>query len=284
MQRLRKGPFFMDFDFRHIAVPFRMQPGLHRLAPGTPQLTALDPASALSGEKRKVLQAGQSLQRVPGFDPAAALEAIAEKASHDGAGFVAGTPPELAFQEDLAVLDGETTTLPWLCVCVPSHWAPEEKIGLAFAAVHTPVADNAALQSAGSHLVQLVTGGDCWERFVWTVSPSGRHDQHPRRHARTPWPDPTDAGAFAQHCFLRAEHQTFFPVGRGTRQAVFTIRVMLQPLTQAISSPGTAQRMHDSLASMSDAVLAYKGLAGAREPLLRWLHARAGLPQQEKRA
>jgi hypothetical protein len=29
--------------------------------------------------------------------------------------------------------------------------------------------------------------------------------------------------------------------------------------------------MHASLASMSDAVLAYKGLAPARERLLRWL-------------
>lgn len=265
----------MDFDFDQIAVPFRMQPGLRRLPPGARQLTRLDPASALYEEKRKVLESGQSRQCVAGFDPAPALAAIAHRAHEDGIESVAsGLPPELAFQEDLAVLDGDSTTLPWLCVCVPSHWAPEDKLGLSFAAVHAPVADNALLQSAGDKLVQLVTGGDCWERFVWTVSPSGRFDQHPRRQARTPWPQATDPQAFADQCFLRAERQTFFPVGRGTRQAVFTIGVMLQPLTQAVATGQQAQRLHDSLTSMSDAVLAYKGLATAREPLLRWLQTR----------
>ena len=265
----------IDFDASQIAVPFRMQPGLQRLPAGTRQLTALAPASALYQEKCNVLAAGQSRHCVAGFDPAAALAAIADRARGElGPSFAAHLPLELAFEEDFAVLDGATTALPWLCVCVPSHWAPEEKLGLPFAAVHAPVADNAALLAAGNHLVQLVTDGDCWERFVWTVSPSGRHDQHPRRHARAPWPVTHEADVFASGCFLRAERQTFFPVGSGTREAVFTIRVMLQPLVVAIATREHAQRMHDSLASMSDGVLAYKGLAAAREPLLQWLRER----------
>jgi hypothetical protein len=270
------APTSMDFDLRQIAVPFRMQPGLRRLSGGEPQLTPLDPASALHAEKLAVVNAGASRLCVPGFDPGPAIESIAQ---HTHAACTPGTFPsenrlELAFEEDLAILDGETTTLPWLCVCVPSHWAPEEKLGLPFAAVHAPVADNGALQAAGAQLVQLATGGDSWERFVWTVSPSPRYDQHPGRHRRTPWPATDDAHAFASQCFLRAERQTFLPVGRGTRQAVFTIRVMLQPLTGAVASRDHAQRLHDSLASMSDAVLAYKGLAPARAPLLRWLRER----------
>lgn len=267
----------MDFDFDQIAVPFRMQPGLRRLADGARQLTRLDPSSTLYGEKRKVVEAGGSRLRVPGFDPAAALAAIADKARVDGIAdaLASGEPLELAFEEDLAVLDGRSTTLPWLCVCVPSHWAPEDKLGMTFAAVHAPVADNALLLAAGDKLVQLATGGACLERFVWTVTASPRYDQHPHRHARQPWPPTADPGAFAAGCFLRAERQTFFPVGRGTRQAVFTIRVMLQPLAQAVATPAMAQRLHDSLASMSAAVLAYKGLSAAREPLLCWLRERA---------
>lgn len=181
---------------------------------------------------------------------------------------------ELAFEEDLAVLDGTDGTVPWMCVCVPSHWAPEDKIGLPLAAIHGPVADNVALLEATKQLVQLATAGERWERFVWTVTPSPRYDQHPRRHARTPWPATDDFDAFARGCFLRVERQTFFPVGRGTRQAVFTIRVMLEPLAQAVDSADTAARLHDSIASMSEAVLAYKHLAAAREPLLRWLRGR----------
>jgi len=183
-------------------------------------------------------------------------------------------PPEIAYEQDFAVLDGETGTLKWLCVCVPSHWAPEEKIGLDFAAVHAPVADNTLLVSASTQLVKLATSGECWERFVWTISPSGRFDQHPKRHARVPWPPQDDPHAFAQGLWLRAERQTFFPV-QGTRQAVFTIRVMLQPLPEAVAPHGAARKLHDAIATMSDAVLAYKGLAPARDRLLGWLANRS---------
>jgi dimethylamine monooxygenase subunit A len=123
--------------------------------------------------------------------------------------------------------------------------------------------------------VALATGGDCWERHVWTISPSGRYDQHPRRHTRTPWPATRDPAGFAARCWLRAERQAFFPVGRGTRQAVFTIRVMLQPLAEAVATPALAQTLHDSLASMSKAVLDYKGLTGALPALLDWLQSSA---------
>jgi dimethylamine monooxygenase subunit A len=266
----------MDFDLRQIPVPFRMQPGLRRLAPGAPQLTPLDPSGDLYREKRSVFDAGQSRHALPGFDSAPALAAITAAAAHLGCASGEGQLPlELAFEEDFAVLDGATGIVPWLCVCVPSHWTPEDKLGLDFAALHRPVADSAALIAASQQLVALATSGDCWERFVWNISPSGRYGQHPRRHLRTPWPTTEDPRDFAQQCWLGAERQTFLPVGQGTRQAVFTIRVMLQPLVDAVRPSGNARRLHDSLATMSQAVLEYKNLGDAREPLLRWLASQA---------
>lgn len=265
----------MDFDLASIATPFRMQPGLRRLLPDDARhLTPLAPDSALAKEKRRVVEAGRSRLAVSGFDPVPALEAIAQQAAREGIVVPDGVPVELAVEEDFAILDGATGTLPWLSVCVPSHWAPEEKLGLDFLAVHRPVADSATLLAAGRHLVELATSGEHWERHVWTISPSARFDQHPVRHGREPWPDPVDPQRFADACFLRAERQTFFPVGQGTRQSVFTIRVMLQPLTLAVDTPDKAARLHEALSTMSDAVLQYKGLAPAREPLLRWLQAR----------
>jgi hypothetical protein len=254
----------MQFDFDLVAVPFRMQPGLRRLDAAAPQLTRLDPAGALYREKLAVMQAGQSRQTMPGFDPAPAIAAMRDRLPSE-------LPPEIAYEQDFAVLDGETGRLQWLCVCVPSHWAPEDKIGLDFAAVHAPVADNRLLVGAASQLVKLATSGECWERFVWTVSPSGRYDQHPTRHAREPWPLTVDVESFGKHCWLRWERQTFFPVGNGAQQAVFTIRVMLQPLHEAVAAAGAARKLHDSIASMSNEVLAYKGLAPARDRLLGWL-------------
>ena len=264
----------VDFDLALIAAPFRMQPGLRRLPDDARHLTALATGSPLHEEKRAVVQAGRSRLAVPGFDPTAALEAIALQAQREGITVPTGVPFELALEEDFAVLDGDSGTLPWLSVCVPSHWVPEEKLGLDFLAVHAPVADGALLRGASRQLVQLATSGEHWERHVWTISPSARHDQHPGRHAREPWPDATDPQRFGDACYLRAERQTFFPVGQGTRQAVFTIRVMLAPLGKVIDTSEAASRLHASLSSMSDAVLTYKGLAPARDPLLRWLEVR----------
>lgn len=244
-----------------------MQPGLQRLHAGARHLTPLAPGSAAWQEKKRVLDAGASRLCVPGYDPQPAVAAILQRAQAEG--IAAGEPIELAFAQDFAVLDGASTTLPWLCVCLPSHWAPEEKLGLPFTAVHAPVADNALLLAGARQLAQLVTAGGEWEREVWTISPSGRHDQHPLRHARTPWPETADPQAFAAQCFLRVERQTFFPLVPG--QAVFTIHVMLRPLQKAVRTRAEAQRLQGALASMSDAVLAYKGLAGARERLLAWL-------------
>jgi dimethylamine monooxygenase subunit A len=254
----------MDFDFADIAVPFRMQPGLRKLGPGSRQLTPLDPESQLFAEKLQVWRSESSRHCAAGFDPQRALDAIQRHAAFDG-------PLELAFEEDFAVLDGESGKLLWLCVCVPSHWSPEEKIGLPLAAVHAPVADNALLVAASAQLAKLVTSGEPYERFVWTITPSPRYDQHPHRTQRLPWSADEE---FGERCFLRAERQTFIPI-EGTAQAVFTIRVMLQPLPEAVDTPRKAQRLHDSLASMTPAVLDYKSLTAAREPLLRWLAARS---------
>jgi dimethylamine monooxygenase subunit A len=264
----------MDFDLSRITAPFRMQPGLQRMAANARHLTPLAPGSALWHEKKQVVEAGASRLAMPGFDAAPAIAAILAQARAEG--IATPEPIELAFEEDFAVLDGATSALPWLCVCVPSHWAPEDKLGLPFAAVHAPVADNQALLAAGRQLVRLVTGGERFERFVWTVSPSGRLDQHPRRQPRTPWPETPDPQALAAACFLRAERQTFFPLPAAAGgQAVFTIRVMLQPLPHAVRTREDAQRLHAALASMSPAVLAYKNLATPRDRLLAWLAERA---------
>ena len=265
-----------DFDFKHIAVPFAMRPGLSRLAPDTRQLTPLVPCSALHAEKQQIEKAGLSRHAVAGFDHRLAMQTISAHAriNWPECPFDDECSLESTFEEDFAVLDGASGTLPWLCVCTPSHWAPEEKVGLHFAALHAPVADGAALRAAAAPLVQLVTGGGSWERFVWTLSPSNRYDQHPHRHGRPPWPDEPDPAAFAAQTFFRVERQTFLPVGQGSSQAVFTIRVMLKPLVQAVDTPEKARRLQGSLASRSDAVLAYKGLTEARGQLLRWLQRR----------
>jgi hypothetical protein len=308
-----------DFDVA-VAAPFRMQPGLRRIAAGAPQLTPLRPGARHQREKLAVLNAfaGHALAAQPGFDAAPALHALAQQAaaehpSHfawdgeraaalgvavaadevqfvEGGAFglgdelsrcLLGLPTgwrlagllSLAFAEDFAIVDGRAASIPWIAACLPSHWAPQAKVGRHFAEVHAPVADNATLLAAGEHLLRLVCGNERWERFVWNVTHEPRLNQHPALAGSSAWPDDAFADVDNPRAWLRGERQTFIPLPVLT-QAVFTIAVDTVPLAQAITTPAQARKLHDAIASMSDAVLAYRRLGEVRARLLAWLAAR----------
>ena len=308
----------MPFDFTTVCAPFRMQPGLRRLAPGAQQLTANRLGDRALAEKLAVLSAhaDQALLTVDGFDAQPALRALVVhaatehpdafawngdahwQASHLGWSIEGHTPIgdgppaigaclralpaawrvaallALAFAEDFAVIDGATGHIPWLAVCLPSHWAPEDKVGRHFAQVHAPVADNQILIAASEHLARLVTSVERWERFVWTITRHPNLSQHPRRCDTAPWPAEVSADALAARAFFRTERQTFIPLPTHA-QAIFTIHVEMRPLADAITSPVHARQLRDALASMSPAVLAYRSLADPRDRFLAWLSMRA---------
>ena len=308
----------MPFDFSAVSAPFRMQPGLRRLAPGALQLTPNRIGDRSLLEKLAVLRHDpqRALLSAPGFDPAPALNGLSMHAalehpqafgwredgrcsaphlrwSIQGSEVLGDGPPEfgeclralpvvwrrpallaLAFAEDFAVVDAASGCIEWLAVCLPSRWAPEEKVGRLFTEVHAPVADNQLLISASVQLMKLVTGAERWERFVWTLTPAGRLDQHPVRQAHETWPAQADAAMLAATAFFRTERQTFIPLPE-RQQAVFTIHVETRPLIEIARSAPAAQQLHDAIASMSAAVIAYRSLGDARERLLAWLSARA---------
>ena len=309
-----------DFDAAVVA-PFRMQPGLRRLAEGAPQLTPLSPGSRHQREKLAVLSAfpQRALVHGEGFDAAPAIAALLRQAAAehprawawDGqrasaqqlgvavegdavievatgafglgdevARCLRGLPAgqrltglvALAFAEDLAIVDGRSGYIPWIAACLPSHWAPQDKVGRHFAEVHAPVADNALLVRAGEHLMRMVCGPERWERFVWTVTRHPRLHAHPLAVDEAPWPADAFADPRSPQAWFRSERQTFIPLP-ASQQAVFTIGVDCVPLARAIDTPGKAAKLHDAIASMSEAVLAYRNLVAVREPLLAWLAA-----------
>lgn len=309
----------MAFDFAAITAPFRMQPGMRRLAPGGLSLTPNQTGSRAQREKLAVLTSfwPQALVTSAGFDAQPALQTLLACAAREQPGLVLRSgstvvapalgwsltggslepeaadaaladpaigrclralPPEwrlagllsLAFADDFAVIDSVTATVPWLAVCLPSSWAPERKVGLHFAEIHAPVADNATLIAAGEHLARLVAGPDRWERFVWTLTPDPRLHRHPERADPSAWPADAPPRAVVEQTFLRTERQAFLPVD-GASQAIFTIHVEVRPLFDVLGDAAVAQQLHDALASMSDAVLAYRGLADARDRLLEGL-------------
>ena len=316
----------MEFDFdAAVQSPFRMQPGLRRLAPGAAQLTpsAVPQRGAARHlrEKLAVLWAypQQALLSAPGFDASPALHALSAYAAaeHPEAwridgdrwrapwlgwsvsadGQCHGEPdsgwPELgqflqslpgpwrrtallslAFAEDFAIVDARDGTIPWLAVALPSMWSPEDKVGRHFAEVHAPVADNRLIVGASDHLVKLVCGPERWERFVWTVTPHPRLHGHPQRVDPARWPAGILPEQLPASSWLRTERQTFIPVP-GAGQSVFTILVDTQPLAKAVDSARRAEQLHQAIESMSNAVLAYRGLGAVRGALLQWLAGRA---------
>ena len=317
----------MSFDFdAAVSAPFRMQPGLRRMADGAPHLTPVGPGSRHQREKLAILSARpqQALQVVPGFDARPALYALAahaavEHPAHfvwDGERAVAptlgvavqgervdelgrgsfglgdeigrclrGLPGEwrlagllsLAFIEDFALVDAGTGTLPWLAVALPSHWAPQHKVGRHFREVHAPVADNDLLLRAGDHLMRMACGPERWERFVWNVTRHPRLNAHPANVDPAPWAADAFADPAQPHAWWRTERQTFIALP-GAQQAIFTIHVEVGLLAAAIDAPHKAARLHDAIASMSDSVLAYRSLTSVRTPLLAWLAERATAP------
>ncbi len=180
----------------------------------------------------------------------------------------------LTFAEDLAIVDGQSGTVPWMAVALPSRWTPQAKIGLHFTQIHAPVADNVVLLKAGEHLMRLVCGAVVYERFVWNVTGHPRLNAHPTVTADDPWLHHAFADTANPSAWFRSERQSFLPLPH-LQQAVFAIGVDCQPLATVIDSPLRARRLHDVVASMSNDVLAYRGLVRVKSPLLAWLDARA---------
>ncbi len=177
----------------------------------------------------------------------------------------------LAFVEDLAIIDSGDGALVWTAVCLPSHWAPAQKIGLRFAEVHAPVADGQRLRESAAQILALMAGGERFERFVWTVSGHPRLHAHPRHVDPARWA-PDIAATLPMGAWWRIERQTLGALP-GLAQTLFTIEVDSCPLAQAITSTAQAARLHDALASMSPAVLEYRALHAVHQALLQWLRS-----------
>lgn len=178
----------------------------------------------------------------------------------------------LCIEEDLAIVQSSDSRLRWMAVALPSRWAPEDKIGKTFAEVHEPVAEAQHLRHNGLALMKMVCGSPALARSVWSISPEPWLHAHPARLDPEGWHKGSES-PIPDRAWMRMEDQSFLPLpSRG--QAVFAIRVRVEPLAQAVDSVLVAQRLHDSIASMSEEVLRYKGLLAVREPILRWLRWR----------
>ena len=259
-----------------------MRPGLARLA--THEAAAADvpalflrdaQASAYAEQKQAVLQQHRERGLVGEADPAV-LHAIADAYATQTGVTLAPEAEALAqgLQEDFVILHDEPDAMRtrFLSVCFPSNWNPAEKLGQDFSAIHAPVADNMLLQAGGKGIVDMAFRQASMLRHVWLLTANGDLPQHPETR-RTRWEDAVaQADAAGQRLidqvFFRVERQTTLPLP-ALRRGVFFIRVMVCPLVEVLqAAPGRAAQLAEALASMTDAVVAYRGLSTVSPRLL----------------
>lgn len=239
-----------------VVTPFRMRPNLEKLDPDAPALLLKDAlADVYRRERERVIAAygERSMVGIPNRETLAAISGLTT-----------------FLQEDFVILklDGDTLRTEYLCVCFPSRWDPREKLGLDFAAIHAPVADNAALIAASQSIVTMAFMKQPMLRHVWLIVPSASLDQHPDKNGAWWTETLRDMSPLLPNLFFRVERQTTWPLPH-LQRAVFFIRVMMSPLVDVIQvAPGRAALLAASLRSMTPEVVAYRGMTDAMPRLL----------------
>ncbi|WP_371810137.1 heme-dependent oxidative N-demethylase subunit alpha family protein [Deinococcus sp. JMULE3] len=179
-------------------------------------------------------------------------------------------------QEDLALIARDPRTgADWLAathVLMPQHWDPRDKLGRDFRTVHEPVAGSGPMNATAPRLVDAAINRGPFIRFAWGLSMTGRLDHHP---AAPPDEDRAHDTRFdPDRAYLRVERQTLIGF-QDAHGALFTIRPLVHPLTDAVQTPAHAQALAAAIESMTPEQTAYKGLTHLQGDLLRWLRQRS---------
>jgi dimethylamine monooxygenase subunit A len=152
------------------------------------------------------------------------------------------------------------------CVCFPSSWALEEKMGRPIDFIHAPVPGlNESLGAQIDGFLRRMKPGISWLRENWGLSRWPDLNQHPARGLRR-----LDAGVSLAEVWLRVEYQALvaLPESQGV---LFGIRVAAHPLAAVKADATAAAGLARALKTMPDAMAAYKGLASSRERIVQLL-------------
>lgn len=174
------------------------------------------------------------------------------------------------FESDLLFLqpqDGEFCLVGG-CVCFPSSWSLEEKMGRPLDDIHSVVPGlNEQLAAPITQFLHRLAPGIAWCRENWGLSASPSLNQHPA--LRTPR---LTADATLERTWLRVERQALVALPR-TGGVCFGIRVESHPLTSVKADAGAGEGLLRALETMPPALAEYKGLSSARPRLMALLRA-----------
>lgn len=175
-------------------------------------------------------------------------------------------------QEDIAVvqLSNNDDWVTAIHLCSPNHWAPEEKIGRPFSAVHIPVPGmEKTLQHYRKMLESVIHASTPFTRFAWGIATDSRLNHHPtapRDKDIANWQGRTHHKN--NGWFIRTERQNL--VGLAEANAfLFTIRTYFYRVDEL--SQQEKNLLLKALRSMSPEALQYKGLTSSMSLLEEFL-------------
>jgi hypothetical protein len=154
------------------------------------------------------------------------------------------------------------------CVCFPSSWALEEKIGRRISEIHGIVPGlNAGIGHAIQNFFVKMRPDAFWTRSNWGLSRSPERNQHPSRNLPK-----LDESVVPNEVTFRVEEQSFcaLPQPDGMSALLFGIRVRCFPLPMLIGTPA-APKLAFALETMPPEMARYKGLERSRAAIIAML-------------
>jgi hypothetical protein len=149
------------------------------------------------------------------------------------------------------------------CLCAPSSWWLDEKLGQPVEFIHGPVPGlNAHIGAAIRKFLAALKPGAASLRHNWGLSCSPELNQHPDRALPR-----LDATVSAEEVWLRVEHQALVALPQ-SGGILFGIRVVNHPLNEVKTEKLATARLCRALETMPEEMARYKNLATARGRIL----------------
>lgn len=178
-------------------------------------------------------------------------------------------------QSDLNITCRREDGSDWLAaihLCAPNHWAPEQKIGMDFAAVHVPVPGIEPITDRATRWVRAMVTKGPFVRFVWGLAVDTRLNHHPEP------PPGVDAAQWRGREFdaenprlvMRVEREVIWGFPE-VEASLFTIRTSFRDGEALRRDPELAGHLTSAIESMTPESLEYKGLARTKDAIVAWL-------------
>jgi hypothetical protein len=234
-------------------------------------LSPWDASGALVGERRSISRSWPSRHLALTERGRPALDAFNRLVRGLGLPEVADAAAlATAYEPDLLFVvpgDSGRFTLEGGALCFPTGWGLDQKLGQPMESLHGAVPGlNAALGPAIGAMLARLRPGQAMERRNWGLTGSDALNRHPEVPFR-----PLAAEEPLERLWLRIEHQILVGLDEGS--VLFGIRIEQPRLDAFCADTRAGRRLGEALASMPEALAAYKGLAALRAPLARRLGA-----------